>query len=76
MEWRRFGYLKWLFAGVPAAFAFELLDAGRSVAIEETRDALLNRLGTSNLPERLRRWAERFIYAVEQLYADVLFSQS
>ncbi|MCJ1471836.1 hypothetical protein MMC13_000477 [Lambiella insularis] len=67
MEWRRFGPLKWLFAGVPAAFVFEILDAGRGVVIEEIRDALLNHLGESSLPEKQRRWACRAIYVLEQL---------
>ncbi|MCJ1435956.1 hypothetical protein MMC27_005332 [Xylographa pallens] len=65
IEWHTFGALKWLFAGIVADFSYELLDAGRSFLIEESREALLKHFASSELPEKRRKRAT---------YAIVLFA--
>ncbi|MCJ1396024.1 hypothetical protein MMC18_008911 [Xylographa bjoerkii] len=67
IEWHRFGALKWLFAGIVADFSYELLDAGRSVLIEESREALLRHFASSEVPEKRRKWATRAIALFENL---------
>ena len=61
IEWHTFGPLKWLFGGIVADFSYELLDAGRSVLIEESREALLKHFACSEMPEKRRK---RVTYAI------------
>ena len=75
IEWRTFGALKWLFAGIVADFSYELLDAGRSVLIEELREALLRRFASSEVPEERRKQATRAINLFAHLWVGI-FPQS
>ena len=74
IEWNRYGALKWLCAGVVADFTYELLDAGRSVLIEESREALLRLLAASDVPEKRRRWVTNAITLIEHLYVQTYLS--
>ncbi|MCJ1405645.1 hypothetical protein MMC11_008874, partial [Xylographa trunciseda] len=72
-EWHQFGALKWLFAGVVADFGYELLDAGRSVLIEESREALLRHFASSEVSENRRRRAIRAIAFFEHVLSITSF---
>ena len=72
IEWKRFGHLKFFFAGVPASFAFILLDAACNVAIDKSREILLRRYASSDLPRKQRKWATRMVYLLGTAYVDPL----
>ncbi|MCJ1287182.1 hypothetical protein MMC26_006530 [Xylographa opegraphella] len=76
IEWHTFGALKWLFTGIVADFSYELLDAGRSVLIEEAREALLKHFASAEVPENRRKRVTSAIVLFSYLWVIVFLHSS
>ena len=74
VEWKRFGPLRFLFSGVPASFAFVLLDAACNVGIDALREVLLRHYASSDPPRKQRKWATRMINLLGIAYVDPLIT--
>lgn len=59
-EWKGFGPAKYLFAGLPGYFLFQVIDGCRSVAVEAVHDTMLERF-VSPMKSRERRRSAKMI---------------
>ena len=66
-EWKRFGPAKYLFAGLPGYFLFQVLDGCRSIAVEAFHDIILERLVTPMRSKQRRLSAKRMLGWMTQM---------
>ncbi|KAL9122331.1 MAG: hypothetical protein Q9187_001104, partial [Circinaria calcarea] len=66
-EWKRFGPAKYLFAGLPGYFLFQVLDGCRSIAVEAIHDTVLERFVSPMRSKQRRLSAKRILGWIAQM---------